>query len=254
MSIPAGVFPSGTPNLTSSGTLAAVNDAVTINTDTLGAIGVSISGTNAGATVVIEGLIANSSWDTIKAYPLIVGAAGVTSIVAAGDFEFNCGAFKQVRARLSVAGSGSFSVTLNGTFAAKHIGVKNGNPADLNATVVQSGSSGTDYSSNKPTIPNVGAAFGASGPYANYVLVATVPASPTRNNIEVDNLSGGQIVVIRDDGTAATGSAPSNATVKSYAPGSTAGAQGGSWSSQTFKGRIQVYAPSSTAFVAISVD
>ncbi len=254
MSNPAGVFPSGTPNLTSSGTLTAANDAVTINTDTLGAVGVSISGTNAGATVVIEGLIAGTLWDTIKAYPLIVGSAGVTSIGAAGDFEFNCGAFKQVRARLSVAGSGSFSVALNGTFAAKHIGVKNGNPADLNATVVQSGSTGLDYSSNKPTIPNVGAAFGASGLYANYVLVATVPASPTRNNVDIENISGGQIAVVRDDGTAGNGAAPANASVFALGGGASAGAQGGAWSSQTFKGRLQIYAASSSAVVSVMVD
>ncbi|HDR9029961.1 hypothetical protein [Burkholderia vietnamiensis] len=254
MTIPAGVFPSGTPNLSSFGTLASANDSVTINTDTLGAVGVSISGTNAGATVVIEGTISGTSWDTIKAYPLIVGAAGVTSIGAAGDFEFNCGAFKQVRARLSVAGSGSFSATLNGTFAAKHIGVKNGNPADLNATVVQSGSTGTDYSANKPTIPNVGAAFGASGPYANYVLVATVPASPTRNNIDIENISGAQIAVVRDDGTAANGAAPANASVFTLAGGASAGAQGGAWSSQTFKGRLQIYAPSAAAIVSVMVD
>ena len=62
------------------------------------------------------------------------------------------------------------------------------------------------------------------------------------------------IAVVRDDGTAAAAAAPTNASVFALAGGSIAGAQGGSWNSQTFKGRIQIYAPASTAQVAIFVD
>jgi hypothetical protein len=151
MTAPAGVFPSGTPNLVASGTLQALNSAVTVSTDTLSAIGASLVGANAGATVVFEGTINGTTWDTIKVYPLTVGSAGVTSATAAGDFEFNCAAFKQVRARLSVAGSGSFTVTLNGTAALKHVGVKNGNAADLNATVTPAGATLTDHSGSIST-------------------------------------------------------------------------------------------------------
>ncbi|MEZ7525200.1 hypothetical protein [Burkholderia vietnamiensis] len=120
--------------------------------------------------------------------------------------------------------------------------------------VNQAGSTGTDYSANKPTIPNVGAAFGASGPYANYVLVATVPALATRNNVDIENISGAQIAVVRDDGTAANGAAPANASVFALGGGASAGAQGGAWSSQTFKGRLQIYAPSAAAVVSVMVD
>src|SRR6202008_942040 len=120
-----------------------------------------------------EGTINGSTWDTIKVYPLIAGSAGVSSVSAAGDFEFNCAAFKQVRARVSVAGSGSFAATLNGTAALKHVVVKNGKAVDFNATVFSAGWPGLDYSASKPTLPNIGAAFANSGPYANYVLVAT---------------------------------------------------------------------------------
>ncbi|RQR87744.1 hypothetical protein DIE09_06745 [Burkholderia sp. Bp9010] len=243
-----------TKNVQATSTLTALNDAVALNTDGLGSVGVSLTGTNAGATVVFEGLIAGSTWDTIKVYPLIVGSAGVTSATAAGDFEFNCGSFKQVRVRLSVAGSGSFSCSLNGTQALRYLGVKSANAVDLNATVVQAGSTGLDYSANKPTLPNVGAAFGATGPYASYVLVATVPASPTRNNVDIENISGAQIAVVRDDGTAANGAAPNNASAFALGGGSAAGAQGGAWSSQTFKGRLQIYAASSSAIVSVMVD
>jgi len=120
--------------------------------------------------------------------------------------------------------------------------------------VVDAGTTGLDYSANKPTLPNVGANFAASGPYASYVLIATVPASATRNNVDIENTSGAQIAIIRDDGTAAGAAAPVNASVFALAGGSGAGAQGGAWSSQTFKGRLQIYSASSAAQVAVMVE
>lgn len=125
---------------------------------------------------------------------------------------------------------------------------------DSLAKAAPSGSTGLDYSANKPTLPNVGAAFAASGPYASYVLVATVPASPTRANVDIENTSGAQIVVIRDDGTAANGAARANASVFALGGGSGAGSNGAAWASNTFKGRLQIYALSSAAQVAIFVD
>ena len=130
--------------------------------------------------------------------------------------------------------------------------------ADAAGTLVQSvaqgGTLGRDFSANAPTPPNIGANFGATGVYANYLLIATVPASATRFNIDVENVSGAQIVVMRDDGTALSGASPGNASVFALAPGSTVGAQGGSYASQTFKGRLQIYAPSVSAQVAIFAD
>lgn len=116
------------------------------------------------------------------------------------------------------------------------------------------GSAGLDYSSNKPALPNIGAAFANSGPYASYVLVATIPASAARNNVDIENISGAQIAVMRDDGSAVGGAAPANASVFTLGGGAAAGAQGGAWSSTTFKGRLQIYAPSSTAIVTVMVD
>jgi hypothetical protein len=120
--------------------------------------------------------------------------------------------------------------------------------------VASAGSAGLDYSANKPALPNVGAAFSAGGPYADYVLIATIPASPSRNNVDIENISGAQIAVVRDDGTAASGTAPNNASVFALGGGSAAGAQGGAWSSTTFKGRLQIYAPAPTAIVSVMVD
>lgn len=117
------------------------------------------------------------------------------------------------------------------------------------------GSWGKDYSVNAPTLPNVGSNFAASGPYASYVLVKTVPGDDNRANVDIENTSGGQIVVIRDDGTAVTGAAPTHASVFSLAAGAGVGQQGGAWGSQTFKGRLQVYADASnTGPISIMVD
>ena len=118
------------------------------------------------------------------------------------------------------------------------------------------GSPGRDYSAGSPTPPNIGAAFG-SGVYAGYLVVATRAANPARANIDVENCTGGPIVVIRDDGNAASGAAPTNASVFALAGGTAPGAQGGAWSSTTFKGRLQIYAPAALtagAFVTVMED
>jgi uncharacterized phage protein gp47/JayE len=118
------------------------------------------------------------------------------------------------------------------------------------------GSAGRDYSAGAPAVPGVGAAFGA-GLYAGYVQVAARAANPARANIDVENCTGAAILVVRDDGTAATGAAPANASVFALAGGAAPGAQGGAWSSTTFKGRLQIYAPtalSGGAFVTVMED
>jgi len=116
---------------------------------------------------------------------------------------------------------------------------------------------GTNYSANPPTIPVLGAAQFPStsgNPYASYYLISTIPASEGRNAVEIQNCSGAQIAVILDDGTAATGAAPNNASVFPLAGGASVGAQGGAWSSSTFKGRVQIYAPTTAASVYASED
>lgn len=119
------------------------------------------------------------------------------------------------------------------------------------------GSNGTDASANIPALPNIGANFAASGPYASYVLVRTIGANSARNYVEINNTSGGQIVVIRDDGTAAVGAAPINGTIFALAAGAGTAQQGAGWSSQTFRGRLQIYAPTAltgNAYVAAFQD
>jgi hypothetical protein len=131
------------------------------------------------------------------------------------------------------------------------------NPTPREVDVLQSidndlnGSSGGNYSSCMVALPNVGANFGLSGPYASYYLTAVIPAG-ARKNGDIENNTGSQIAVIRDDGTAASGSAPNGATVFTLGGGLGIGSQGGSYSSQTFKGRLQIYSPITTVTAATS--
>ena len=101
-----------------------------------------------------------------------------------------------------------------------------------------------DFSVNQPTLPNVGANFGGSGPYANYTLIETVTINSSCVNIEIQNQSTDLIVLVLDDGRAAAAAAPTGVSVKALAAAAVAGGQGGEWDSQTNKRRIQIYGPS----------
>ena len=126
-------------------------------------------------------------------------------------------------------------------------------PVDALGTAALFGSTGLDFSANPPALPTVGSVWPNSGPYANYALLATVQASATRALIDVENTSGVQVAILRDDGAAKSGAAPTNASVFALTPGTGAGSQGGSWTSTTFKGRIQVYGIAGSQ-VTIMVD
>lgn len=76
---------------------------------------------------------------------------------------------------------------------------------------------GFDFSPNQPAVPNVGANFGASGPYANYVWLKTIPIDTARKNLEIHNNSTSAIVVVLDDGRASAGQAPTGVSMFSVA-------------------------------------
>lgn len=196
--------------------------------------------------------LSSSSWTLVGPGPMLLAASGGPLQYAIADVQPNIGApaftiYPQGDPRLINTSSNVWALAPSGyatvAVAASGAGI-----------LAASGSLGADNSANKPALPNVGANFGASGVYANYLLITTVPANPSRLSIDVENTSGAQIVIVRDDGTAASGAAPVNASAFVLAGGAAAGAQGGSWTSQTFKGRVQVYAPSSSAQVAVMVE
>ena len=89
------------------------------------------------------------------------------------------------------------------------------------------------------SIADDSSANAAAVPISGFVLLATVPMSQFRNAVEVQNQSASTIQVVRDDGAGTAG------TISSILlAGSGANAQGGGWSSTTFKGRIRVYGAS----------
>ncbi len=94
------------------------------------------------------------------------------------------------------------------------------------AYVSQSGTPGTDHSTNPATIP-----------LAGYSKLKTIAANPRRNLVGVQNQSADLIQVVRSDGAGA------NETSVMLSGAATAGAQGASWSSTTFKGQIDIYVP-----------
>jgi hypothetical protein len=88
--------------------------------------------------------------------------------------------------------------------------------------VIQAGTTGTDYSANPATVPTG-------------TPLVTIPVTPGRAFVEVQNQSAVNLQLVRDDGTGA------NQTTIIMAPATAAGGQGGGWSSATFKGRVRVF-------------
>jgi hypothetical protein len=99
--------------------------------------------------------------------------------------------------------------------------------------VIQSGSTGTDWSANPPSITGS--------------LLKTIPANTRRANVFVYNNSGSTILVQRDKGDG------TQVTIFPIDPGS-AGHQGGAWESVTFKGQVKIYGPAGTEQVAAGED
>lgn len=92
------------------------------------------------------------------------------------------------------------------------------------------GGIGTDYSANKPSLPAD--------------LLATVPATPARNSVEIQNDSADPLAVVLDDGSGGQVSIWILGPIPATGPRA-------EWRSQTFKGRVQVYGASPTDQVAV---
>jgi hypothetical protein len=108
------------------------------------------------------------------------------------------------------------------------------------------------YSNPSLTLPAIGANFAASGPYASYVLLGTVPADGARMEVSAQNLSTAVALLILDDGSTAVGSVPAagKATTMSLSAAPVAGGVGGIFADK-FQGRVQVYGALSTSQIAV---
>ncbi len=106
-------------------------------------------------------------------------------------------------------------------------------PAILWSVSGQTGSKGADFSANKPAA------------LAN--VVATAPANSKRKNISVQNQSVATIQVELQN-------ADGSVSIALLAPGTAANTQGGDWASQTFKGRVRIFATNTTDQVFMHED
>lgn len=104
-----------------------------------------------------------------------------------------------------------------------------------NGTQNFGGTTGADYSSNKPAL-----AANQQG--------TTAPVNYARNSIEVQNQSAEQIQVVLDDG------AGGNLSVMLLESAGSGNVAGGDWRSTTFKGRVRVFAATANDQVFIHED
>lgn len=94
------------------------------------------------------------------------------------------------------------------------------------------GSVGTDYSANVPSL-------------AGLTLLSTVPVNASRNQIIVQNQSLDTLTLVQDNGS---GGSPSYTILN---PSFSAGAQGGAWSDNYFRGRLRVYSSGSSSQISV---
>lgn len=85
--------------------LTNVGDALVVNTSGFTSLLVAVGGTNGGATLLVEGSPDGSTWTTLN------------TITTAGSYPVAYGAYILVRARISVMGSGFFTVVMGATLA-----------------------------------------------------------------------------------------------------------------------------------------
>lgn len=118
-----GVF---VPNTQVSGTLKALNDAVSTPTAGFTAVGVQVTGTYSGTIVPEISMDGGTTWNPTS-FDLPATDETSTSLVggATGSFVVNVAGASNMRVRLSLATSGSAAVVLNPTLGScPHYGTK----------------------------------------------------------------------------------------------------------------------------------
>ena len=149
-------------NVTATGTLTALNDAVSITPAGLAGLGLEVTGTNAGGVITPECLI-GSNWQGINVIPL-GGGPKATTMTAAGSWESIAGGVAQCRLRLSTAGSGSFGVTLLATNGSRLVRAFNTDPTNFYATITP------NYPASGVTLPtDTVSSAAATTAFSNYI-------------------------------------------------------------------------------------
>lgn len=113
-------------NYTSTGVLTNINEAVGVAIGNRGAVGIQVSGTNAGGVVTFYASMDNGgSYFPVNVTPFSNGGDNnpVGTASAAGKFVFIGGGFTHFRAQLTTPGSGTFNVSLVATPSLRNVGV-----------------------------------------------------------------------------------------------------------------------------------
>lgn len=216
---------SNAPRASATGNLAASGDNVVVAVDGMSAIGIQVSSGWTGGPIVLE-----ASQDGGTTYPIAfsavpyTGGPGVSSITAGGNWEAAVGALTNVRVRATA--------TIAGGPAVVNLIATNG---------IKSLRVGAPSSNPIPTAIAIGTPVEGSsvpGALTGLNLLSTVAPSTRLGWWFVQNQSAVTLTVALDDGA---GNALSTFDL---APGSGAGAQGGSMGSAdtgSHTGRIRVY-------------
>lgn len=100
-----------TPGSVSTGTIAAAQGELRLDTSNAGAAAVQLTGTWAG-TIAFEGSVDGGTFVSLNMVPSN-SATAATSATATGAWSANIGGYRQVRARASAWTSGTATVTLS---------------------------------------------------------------------------------------------------------------------------------------------
>lgn len=96
-----------------TGSLASLNAELDLGADGAASVALIVTGTYVG-TITVEGSIDGTNWDSIPMRPVNAGSIYVLTLASAavGRWVGPCGAFRQVRARMSAFTSGSATALL----------------------------------------------------------------------------------------------------------------------------------------------
>jgi hypothetical protein len=113
------IVPVNQAGVSATGSLAALNAAVTLSLAGATGFAVDVRGTFV-ATILIQGTIDGTNWTTLSVLPVGAGLniAQVASVTAAGAWWGNANGFQQIRATASAYTSGSATVVLRAMQAA----------------------------------------------------------------------------------------------------------------------------------------
>ncbi|MDI6808164.1 MAG: hypothetical protein QME66_04165 [Candidatus Eisenbacteria bacterium] len=106
---------SAVTELTGSGTITALDGAVTLNTGGYGAVGIQVTGTWV-ATLAFECTIDGTNYQALDVFPTN-GATSVQSTTSNGQFHGHVGGIQSIRVRASAFTSGTATISLHSDIA-----------------------------------------------------------------------------------------------------------------------------------------